>query len=160
MLSTKYCLNAFKKSFFPVTILRPYLVYGPGQNINRLIPFIISNCLKNKNFPCSSGEQIRNFLFIEDFVKAIFKTLASKNAIGEIINVGSNKNLKVKKVILMITNHLNSGNPMFGQIKLRKDESKKYYPNIRKANSILKWKPYVQFEKGINHTIKFYLKNK
>ncbi len=160
LLSTKYCLNAFKKSFFPVTILRPYLVYGPGQNINRLIPFIILNCLKNKNFPCSSGEQIRNFLFIEDFVKAIFKTLASKNAIGEIINVGSNKNLKVKKVILMITNHLNSGNPMFGQIKLRKDESKKYYPNIRKANSILKWKPYVQFEKGINHTIKFYLKNK
>lgn len=156
LLSTNYCINAFKKKSFPVTVLRPYLVYGPGQKINRLIPFIISKSLTNKKFPCSSGVQLRNFLFVEDFVKAIFKTLTKKNVNGEIINIGSNNNLKVKKVILMIKNYLNSGKPMFGKIKLRKDESIKYYPSIKKAKNLINWKPLIQFEKGLIQTIKYY----
>ena len=156
LLSTNYCMNAFKKFFFPVIVLRPYLVYGPGQKIDRLIPFIISKSLTNKTFPCSSGVQLRNFLFVEDFVKAIFKTLTKKNVNGEIINIGSNNNLKVKKVILMIKNYLNSGKPMFGKIKLRKDESIKYYPSIKKAKNLINWKPLIQFEKGLIQTIKYY----
>jgi nucleoside-diphosphate-sugar epimerase len=156
LLSTNYCMNAFKKNFFPVIVLRPYLVYGPGQKIDRLIPFIISKSLTNKTFPCSSGVQLRNFLFVEDFVKAIFKTLTKKNVNGEIINIGSNNNLKVKKVILMIKNYLNSGKPMFGKIKLRKDESIKYYPSIKKAKNLINWKPLIQFEKGLIQTIKYY----
>ena len=156
LLSTNYCINAFKKNFFPVIVLRPYLVYGPGQKIDRLIPFIISKSLTNKTFPCSSGMQLRNFLFVEDFVKAIFKTLTKKNVNGEIINIGSNNNLKVKKVILMIKNYLNSGKPMFGKIKLRKDESIKYYPSIKKAKNLINWKPLIQFEKGLIQTIKYY----
>ena len=156
LLSTNYCMNAFKKNFFPVIVLRPYLVYGPGQKIDRLIPFIISKSLTNKTFPCSSGVQLRNFLFVEDFVKAIFKTLTKKNVNGEIINIGSNNNLKVKKVILMIKDYLNSGKPMFGKIKLRKDESIKYYPSIKKAKNLINWKPLIQFEKGLIQTIKYY----
>ena len=158
LLSTNYCISTFKKNFFPVTVLRPYLVYGPGQKINRLIPFIISKSLTNKKFPCSSGVQIRNFLFVEDFVKAIFKTLTKKKVNGEIINIGSNENLRVKKVILMIKNYLNSGKPMFGKIELRKDESLKYYPSIKKAKNLINWKPLIKFENGIIKTIKYYKK--
>ena len=69
----------------------------PDKKKNRLIPFIISASLKNKKFPCSSGSQIRNFLFIDDFTKGIFKILTSKNVNGEIINIGSNENFKIKK---------------------------------------------------------------
>ncbi|SMF79519.1 NAD-dependent epimerase/dehydratase family protein [Candidatus Pelagibacter sp. HIMB1321] len=156
LLSTEYCLKAFKENLFPVTILRPYLVYGPGQKINRLIPFIISKSIKNNEFACSSGTQLRNFLFVEDFVKAIFKTLTKKKANGEIINIGSNKNLRVKKVILMIRDYLNSGKPMFGKIKLRKDESFEYYPSIEKAKNLINWKPTVKFEKGLSITIKYF----
>ena len=158
LLSTNYCISTFKKNFFPVTVLRPYLVYGPGQKINRLIPFIISKSLTNKKFPCSSGVQIRNFLFVDDFVKAIFKTLTKKKVNGEIINIGSNENLRVKKVILMIKNYLNSGKPMFGEIELRKDESLKYYPSIKKAKNLINWKPLIKFENGIIKTIKYYKK--
>lgn len=158
-LATKYCLEAFKKNFFPVTIVRPYLVYGPGQKSNRLIPFIISESLKNKNFPCSNGNQVRNFLFIDDFIKGIFKILSCKNVNGEIINIGSNENLRIKKVILMITNYIKLGKPLFGKIKLRKDESLRYYPNIKKAKKLINWKPLIRFENGMTKTIKYFLKN-
>ena len=48
----------------------------------------------------------KKFLFIDDFIRAIFKILASKNTDGEIINLGSNENFKIKRIILMITNYL------------------------------------------------------
>ncbi len=159
LLATKHCLKTFHKNSFPVTIVRPYLVYGPGQKNNRLIPFIISESLKNKHFPCSTGEQVRNFLFIDDFIRAIFKILSSKKIDGEIINIGSNENFRIKRIILMITNYINLGKPMFGKIKLRKDESLTYYPNIKKAKRLIKWRPLIKFEKGLTQTIKYYLKN-
>ena len=42
-----------------MTVLRLYQAYGPGQDTNRLIPFIIKSCIDNKKFPCSTGNQFR-----------------------------------------------------------------------------------------------------
>ena len=50
----------------------------------------------------------------------------------------------------------NGGYPQFGKIKLRKDEVLKIYPNIKKAKILIKWKPKIQFKKGLKDTIKFY----
>ena len=50
----------------------------------------------------------------------------------------------------MIKNYLNSGKPMFGKIELRKDESLKYYPSIKKAKNLINWKPLIKFEKWNN----------
>jgi len=156
ILSTKYCLDANKKYLFPVTILRPYLVYGPGQKTNRLIPFIIRNCLDGKVFNCSSGEQIRNFLFIQDFTEAIFMILKSKHTTGQIINIGSNQNLKVKSVIKKIQKFVKNGNPQFGKIKLRKDESIISFPSIKKIKKLIFWSPKTSFDKGLAKTINFF----
>ena len=101
--------------------MRPYLVFGPGQNNERLIPYIIKNCIKNKSFPCSDGRQIRNFIYVKDFVSAVYKSLFIKIS-GKIINVGSNKNYSVKFVINRITKIIGKRSPMFGKIKMRKDE--------------------------------------
>ena len=49
------------KRDFPYIILRFYQVYGPNQDMNRLIPFVIKSCLQNKSFPCSEGKQYRDF---------------------------------------------------------------------------------------------------
>ena len=53
-----------KKFKFKFVILRLYQIYGPNQEINRLIPIVISSCLKNKKFNCSSGIQVRDFLYV------------------------------------------------------------------------------------------------
>ena len=69
--ATKHLLNLNKKFGFPTIVLRPYQVYGPHQDENRFIPFVIKNCINNKNFPCSSGTQFRDFLYILDFINRI-----------------------------------------------------------------------------------------
>ena len=55
-----------------------------------------------------------------------------------------------------IQKKMKGGKPQFGKIKLRKDETLKIYPNIKKAKKLINWKPRVSFEKGINNTIKSY----
>ena len=156
LLSSMHLIELFKKKRFPCTILRLYLAYGPRQDINRFLPIIIDGCIKNKKFNCSSGNQLRDFVYIEDVVRAIIKSLTNKNAIGQIINIGSGKPIKIRKIIKYIKKISKGGYPQFGKIKLRKDEILKLYPNIKKARNIIHWKPKVSFEKGLKLTIKFY----
>ncbi len=153
LLATKYLMKQYKKNFFPVTVLRLYLAYGPKQDLNRLISITIKSCLKNKKFPCSKGVQYRDFVYIEDVVRAILYSIKNKKAKGQIINVGSGNPKKVKNIINTIKKVSKGGIPQFGMIKLRKDEILKLYPNIRKAFNILKWKPNISFEEGIRKTI-------
>ena len=161
-LSSVFLLECYKKFNFPVVILRLYQVYGPNQDNNRIIPIVINKSLNNLKFPCSSGNQCRDFLYISDCVDVIYKSLKNIKARGEIFNIGTGKPLKIKKVINKINNFIGSGKPIFGKIPLRKDEGKIIYPNTHKAKSFLKWKPKVDFKTGIKRTILYYknLKNK
>lgn len=158
-LSSEFLFKKFKSNQFPATIVRPYQVYGPYQDINRLIPIVIQNCLKNNFFPCSGGNQLRDFLFVDDFVKILFKLMKSKSAIGKSFNIGSGRPLRIKKIIFEIKKIVKMGKPIFNKISLRKDENIVTYPNISKISKITKIKPKITFKKGLLKTIKFYQNN-
>ena len=157
-LSTKHLITLYKKKNFPAVILRLYQVYGPNQDINRLIPIIIDSCKNNKSFPCSSGDQLRDFLFVDDLTDAILRCL-DKKVEGKIINIGSGKIIKVKKIINKIVNFYKAGKPLFGKIKLRKEEMLEVYPSLLNARKLLGWKAKVSFNSGILKTINFYNRN-
>lgn len=154
--SSKYLVNLFKKEKFPSVTLRLYLAYGPRQDFNRFLPIIIDGCLKNKKFPCSSGNQLRDFIHVSDVVNAILKSLTNKDALGQIINIGAGKPKKIKNIIMYIRSFLKGGQPQFGKIKFRKDEILKIYPDVKKAKKLLKWRPLISFGSGIKSTIKSY----
>ena len=152
-LSSKFFLEKFKKNNFPVVILRGYQIYGPKQDNNRLIPIVINNCLRNKSFPCTKGNQLRDFLFIDDFVRAIYIALKKKRALGKAINIGYGEPIKVKTIISKIVSIIKKGKPQFGKINIRKDEIKYLYPSITKAYKIMNWQPKVKLFNGLKKTI-------
>lgn len=158
-LSTNYLLNLYLKKKFPVTIVRLYQVYGPCQDLNRFIPIIINSCKNNRNFPCSHGRQFRDFLYIDDLIRAFFLILKKPKTEGEIFNIGYGNPLKIRSIIDRILVYYKSGNPQFGKIKLRKEEQMKIYPDISKAKKFLQWKPKVNFTKGLAKTIQYYDEN-
>ena len=156
LFSTKFLLELKKKYNFPATIIRLYLVYGPKQDMNRLIPITIKNAIQNKKFDCSVGHQVRDFLYIDDLIDAIIKMLKNRYVQGEIINIGSGKIISVKKLILKICKLTKGGNPQFGKLPLRKDEIIKLYPNLSKIKKLLKWQPKINLENGLKKTIKYF----
>ena len=116
--------------------------------------------MENKEFLCSDGKQYRDFIHIDDVVEAIIKTLKAKKARGQIINIGCGKPKKIKNIIDFVKKELGGGYPQFGKIKLRKDEILKIYPNIKKAQKLINWKPKILFDTGLKSTIKFYNEQK
>tara|TARA_A100001011_G_C14320665_1_gene850459 strand:- start:805 stop:1719 length:915 start_codon:yes stop_codon:yes gene_type:complete len=154
--STVFLRKLFFNYNFPVTILRLYQAYGPKQDTNRLIPSVIEQSFKGEKIPCSHGLQLRDFLYIDDLTDLIFKIIHNEKAKGEIFNVGSSKPIKIKEVIKKIVKIVGSGKPNFGAIKIRKDETMKMYPSIKKAKKILNWTPKNIFTTGIKKTIRSY----
>ena len=154
--STNFMKKLSIKKNFPGTVLRFYQVYGPKQDANRLIPIVINNCIKNKKFPCLDGKQFRDFLYIDDAIEAIIKSLKNKKSTGEILNIGQGKPMMVKNLIEYIKKKIKKGKPVYGKIKLRKDEAAITFPNIKKAKKIINWKPKTSFQNGLKKTINFY----
>ena len=157
--STKFLLNLSEKFNFPVTIIRLYLVYGPYQDINRVIPITILNSLKNKKFNCSLGTQLRDFTYIDDVIIGIIKILKSNKSSGEIFNIGTGKPVQIKQVIKKICKIIGKGKPIFGKINFRSDEIVKLYPNINKIQKVINWKPKIKLNNGLSKTINYYKKN-
>ena len=155
-LSSKYILRLNKFKNFKGIILRVYQVYGPAQDNNRLIPQVIRSSLKNKNFNCSEGNQLRDFLYIEDFVQLIIKIIFNKKSNFGVFNVGSGQPVSIKKIIKSIFNKIKKGKPNFGKIKMRKDESLKMCPNTFKIKRTFKWSPKFSLTNGLKKTINYY----
>ena len=145
-----------KTENFPATVLRLFLVYGPHQKNDRLIPQVINGCLKKKSFPVSKGNQLRDFCYIEDIINAIILSLVKKRAVGKVFNVGSGKPVSVKFIINRISKIIKQGKPQFNRIPFRKNENLKLYPSINKIGRILGWKPKTNLNQGLVKTINYY----
>ena len=157
-MATKLLLKYHNNYALPVTIFRLFQVYGPYQEINRLIPFTIYNCLNDLKFPCSSGNQYRDFIYVDDVISLIIKSLNNYKSNGKIFNVGSGIPIKVNNIIKLILSRIKKGKPEFGKIKLRKDETKYIFANIKNTSKTFKWKPKNIFKKGIDKTIDYFKK--
>ena len=156
--ATNYLKKINKKKNFPFVVLRPYQIYGPYQKTVRLIPYVIKSCLKNNQFSCTDGNQFRDFMHVDDFTNLIIKIIQKKIIINGVFNVGLGKPHKVKNIINLIQQIIKKGKPLFGKIKMRKDENKIYFPNIQKIKNNFKWKANVGIIKGLKKTIKYYEK--
>jgi len=154
--STHFLQTLYVTEKFPAVILRPFLVYGPGQDVGRFIPQIVKGCLNSQIFPTSEGVQLRDFCFVEDFVQAIFLSLDNEGAYGEVINVASGIPVSIKHMINMIVEIVGTGKPQFGLLPYRPGENKELYAEISKSRSMLKWTPKVSLQDGIKLTIKYY----
>lgn len=155
--SSHYIQMLSRNINFPGITLRPFLLYGPYQNKERLIPFVINACLKNKNFDITEGSQLRDFLYISDFVDAVFYSFISNTkSEGQIFNILSDHSLSIREIVEMIRLKCNGGFPNFGGKKLHKKESSILIGNNDLAKKFLGWNPKTDISTGLDLTIEFF----
>ena len=140
--------------------------YGPYQFPEKLIPKIISNIFNNKELPIySRGKNSREWIHVEDHCEALFKLyLKGKN--GESYNVGSGinfRNIDLVKKLLKICKNMKVRIGEKSKIKFVKDRPGhdfRYALNNKKIFKHLKWKPKINFNTGLQETVKWYLDNR
>ncbi len=157
--STHFLQMLHRTEGFPSVILRLFLVYGLGQDTKRFLPQIIQGCLSNKHFPVSSGEQLRDFCYVDDISRGILKALINDPVNGEVINLASGKPITIRKIVERVKTIVGGGTPEFGKIPYRVGENMELVGNISKAVQLLDWSPVVTIDEGIDRVVKDY-KNK
>lgn len=157
----EYLCKMFHKIYqYPIVILRLSTVYGPGQNIKRLIPSVIRSCIKKEKINITSGKQRRDFNYVEDIIGGIIKASITKGAIGEILNLGQGKTYTVREVVDKIVDLMGySPEPINPSLRLRLGETMRWSCDNTKAQRILGWKPNCSLERGLQKTIDWYKSN-
>lgn len=156
--STIEAQNLYIQKKFPIIIVRIFLVYGPGQKSNRLVPYVINSALKNLSFKCSDGKQLRDYIYIDDVINFLILLMKKNSYDGEIFNLGTGNPIKIKDLINKICKIIKKGKPNFGIVNLRRDEPLKLFANIHKVKKLLKWTPKYNLQYGLLKTIDYYKK--
>lgn len=141
--------------------------YGPNQFPEKLIPLFINNIRQRKPLPVyGKGENVRDWLYVVDHARAI-DTIFHEGRVAETYNIGGSnewRNIDLIKVIIKVVDRL-LGNPEGYSLELieyvtdRPGHDARYAIDSTKLNRELGWVPSVQFEEGIELTVRWYLEN-
>lgn len=144
----------------PVTISRCSNNYGPYHFPEKLIPLMIINALDEKPLPVyGTGENVRDWLYVEDHCKAI-DLIIHKGREGEVYNVGGHNERKNIDIVRLICRALGKSESLITYVADRKGHDMRYAIDPTKIHNELGWLPETKFEDGIQKTIQWYLDNK
>ncbi len=161
-------VSAFHNSYkLPTLISRCSNNYGPNHFPEKLIPLMIHNIIEQKSLPVyGKGENIRDWLYVEDHAKAI-DVIFHKGETGEVYNIGGNnewKNIDLVNLLCKIMDQKlgrvpGSCSKLITFVKDRPGHDLRYAIDSSKLQKTLGWSPSVTFEKGLEKTVDWYLDN-
>lgn len=147
-----------KDSSIPHIALRYFNVYGPGQSPQYagVITHFITNALSGTDLIIyGDGNQVRDFVFVDDIVQANIKAMEYNNSVFEIFNIGSGTETSIKKLAETILRLTNSTSKIVFKPS-RPGDIVYSRADVSKAEQILKWKAKTSLEDGLKETILFY----
>ena len=166
--SSDHLVRAFHHTYkLPVKLSNCSNNYGPYHFPEKLIPLCINNILTNKPLPIyGKGENVRDWLFVEDHVRAI-DVIFHKGKIGETYNIGGHNEWKnidlVKELCRQVDQKLGrdkgTSEKLITYVTDRAGHDMRYAIDATKLKNELGWTPSLQFEEGISKTIDWYLAN-
>jgi dTDP-glucose 4,6-dehydratase len=165
--SSDHLVRAWLRTYgLPTVITNCSNNYGPYHFPEKLIPLVILNALEGKSLPIyGKGDQIRDWLYVEDHARALYKVV-TEGKVGETYNIGGHnekQNLEVVQTICTILDDLVPKNdPYADQITYvtdRPGHDRRYAIDASKMSKELNWTPVETFETGLRKTIQWYLDN-
>jgi dTDP-glucose 4,6-dehydratase len=169
--ASDHLVRAWGRTYgLPVIVTNCSNNYGPYHFPEKLIPHVILNALHGKTLPVyGQGNQIRDWLFVEDHARALYKVV-TKGVVGETYNIGGHNektNLSVVETICTLLEELAPNKPdgvehyrdLITFVKDRPGHDMRYAIDASKIKQELDWVPEESFESGIRKTVQWYLSN-
>lgn len=169
--ASDHLVRAWHRTYqLPVVLTNCSNNYGPYHFPEKLVPLIILNALEGKQLPVyGDGKQVRDWLFVEDHARALYKVV-SEGKLGDTYNIGGFNEKQNIEVVTTICNHLNDlikdkpanltdFKELITFVTDRPGHDVRYAIDATKINKELGWHPEETFESGILKTIQWYLNN-
>ncbi len=155
----KYTLSLILKSLskqlgFSQAWGRVFYLYGPHEYSERLVPVVIQKILKKEQMPCSHGNQIKDFMHVEDVASA-FVSLLDSDLQGD-LNIASGKGVSVKQVIENIADLLQGREYIQFGVLPSQNEPDQLVAVTKRLQGELHWTPSFSLEQGLHQTIEWW----
>jgi len=170
-----YCTQSFRLYGLDTTAFRYSIVYGPREWYGRVLTMFIKRIFVEDKPPVvfGDGEQLRDYLYVKDLVKAHILAIENPKAAGEIFNISSGQGISISELAQILIDHSRKNlvavfdNPPEGdaspfqpeRIRL-KGELKNFVLRNDKAKRILGWSPSINFRDGVTREIEWLMPNK
>lgn len=155
--SSDFVIRAYVETFgLDAVTTRCSNNYGPNQDTTKLIPKFISLLLQDKHVPLyAKGQNIRDWLYVEDHCDAIWKVF-TKAEKGQIYNIGGNSEKTNIQITQTLLKALGKDESYIDYVADRAGHDFRYAIDAAKIKTELGWEPKYTFEEGIKKTIEFY----
>lgn len=143
----------------PVAWVRPFNVYGPGEQPARLLPSIVASVVAGRPAEVTPGEQLRDFTFVDDVAEGLARILLSlpDQPCWETYNIGTGRSTRLREFIGLTADGLRargfSPDVRFGARPYRSGEPMCYLPDVSRLRLRLGWTPATTIEDGIGRTL-------
>jgi UDP-glucose 4-epimerase len=160
-IAGEHLAHSYYREFgLPISTVRPFNIYGPGQTGEGAIQIFIRRALKNEDiYIYGDGTQIRAWCFVDDMVEGLLHSLENSNAVGESFNIGNSRAVTtIYGLAQTVCRVLNSKSkisfkePLSADVELR-------IPETKKAFELLNFEAKIDLEEGIIRTAKWYKEN-
>lgn len=158
--ATLYCRSRALEKGLPVITLRLFSPYGPWDDPQRLIPYVIKSLLRGESPKLSTPKSVRDYIHIDDVLDIFLKVTKAPVSGGKIFNVGTGVQVSIGEVVSIITAIIGNGiEPRWGKLNSQSPEPGSWVADIRKAKTELGWFPSTSLWAGLNKTVDWFKEN-
>jgi nucleoside-diphosphate-sugar epimerase len=138
----------------PTVVLRPYGLYGPGDDPTHVLPHVIAGMLNGERVRLTGAEQVRSFLYVDDLVAVLLRLAGvTTQTPGSIYNIGSDQGLSIRELVARAAAVVGrAGDVEFGAIEYDANELFELVPDISSARRDLDFAPATSLDEGLRRT--------
>lgn len=155
--------ESFHLSFgLPVVTVRPFNTFGPRQSARAVIPTIVSQAVRDSEIRLGNLAPTRDLNYVSDIVEGFIAAGQAPKAIGQVINLGSGKEIAIGELASLILRLLNRDLPVLSEterVRPENSEVERLCADNKKAKTILNWTPQYKLEEGLRKTIQWIEQN-
>lgn len=159
--AAKWASSAYSRMFHqlyqtPIVLVRPFMTYGPGQNVHKIIPSVTLSLLQSEAPKLASGQRQVDWIYVDDVISGMLAAAQVPHVEGCTFDLGSGALVSIRSVVQQLTNLANPQiEPLFGALPDRPVEK------VRVANTAysyekLGWQTVISLEAGLEHTVNWY----
>lgn len=156
-IATDHIALSYHYSFgLPVAVVRPFNTFGPRQSARAVIPTVITQALTGSEIRIGTTSTTRDFTFVEDTVRGFLLAAESQAAVGEIVNIGTGREVSVDDTIRLIVAAVGKDVRLVQddrRLRPERSEVLRLCADIAKAERLLGFRPAVPLEEGIRRTV-------
>jgi nucleoside-diphosphate-sugar epimerase len=149
----QFCRMYHRTRDWPITAVMPFQVYGPGQSLKTALGAAVSAARSGDSFPTTSGEQVRDWIYVDDVVGGIMATARSENVDGETVELGVGIGTAVSTVVERVFQLAGRGRPIIGALPQRPGEVPSQIADADRTERLIGWRAKVGLEEGLRKII-------